>query len=276
MTAQDIIDSIITDQEELFNSLVKLQFTNHPSQQAVVTSTRQEGFADNCSNKLDSFSFCCPPDILFEQYIIASKFQLRQLAGQEMVKFLLEDMKIKDKIKIKEPEEISSNHLHGEIRGLMTSYPNEVSLTNSKDDISIIKDLDTIYNMLLYCEGKSTKPAIIEKIETEIYDLLYEIKLNDLMIIYRKYMNHNIEFGKTAIRAKISNMISENYSLIAEKIQYYLLCIPGKRKRNMHLPTAMGLPGSIATEFEQAEIGAGEKIKEGQSFKVEEGEVVAV
>ena len=180
------------------------------------------------------------------------------------------------KPKPKESKPTKEHDLLVEMRGLLTNYPKEIEVKSGRDTLSVLENLDITYEILKYCVQKTIKDDIRKQLKEEIKIFEEKIKILEIITLYRVYISSSVRFGIQKAKDKLDCLINENLKLIIEKLQYFLLAIPTKKRRDMHLQTSHGLPASLATEYEQAEIEVGEKIQEGQAFKVEEGEVIPI
>jgi len=157
-----------------------------------------------------------------------------------------------------------------EIRGLLKDYPAEIDFKDGKDTPSLAHNIFLIYNLLHYCKEKSKKDNLRDEIKEEINLMKTNINMNELIIAYRNYFTIKINYNKHRRLAKIDDLINKSINFINEKIQFYILAIPIAGKTNMSLKHTHGLGAINAEEFESSEIEEGEKIREGQTFSLNE------
>jgi hypothetical protein len=103
------------------------------------------------------------------------------------------------------------------------------------------------------------------------------MKVDELKYLYSEYISSSIDYGRDDIVDKMKYMIKDNIGVISKKVQLFLLSIPSRGKRNMHMRSAHGLSAHDAEEYESSEIEGGAKITADQAFKIsQEGEVIPV
>ena len=163
-----------------------------------------------------------------------------------------------------------------EMRMLLNDYPNKVNISLSKETVSIVENLFFVNDLLHYCHIKSKKREIKQQIEEELKYLSILVNMSELRVAFKSYVNKGLFFNKSKILNLINSIIDPNINKILEKLQYYILAIPSKGKPNMFIKHAHGLPAALSEEYESSEIEEGEKVVDGQPFKIEEGKVIAV
>lgn len=163
----------------------------------------------------------------------------------------------------------------GEIRGLLSSYPREINLTNTLNILNLAKNYLTIFDLLNYCIVKTTKPDIKELLKKDL-KAFNKINIKKLRQLLVNYYSNDILYGQQESQDEIQFLLEDNLELLVSKVQFFFNCLPVKGKPFQHLRTAQGLPAATADEYETEEIGEGKNIKEGQQFRIEEGTVVAV
>jgi hypothetical protein len=164
--------------------------------------------------------------------------------------------------------------LVGEMRGLLTNYPLYIKFSEGRDFVSIIENLTLIKDLLNYCRYKTTKDSILKLIDNELVEL-DKLNVDKLKYLYSEYVSSSLEYGKDDIVDKMKYMIEDNIGEVSKKVQLFLLAIPTRGKRNMHMRSAHGLPANGAEEYESSETEGGAKITSDQLFKVsQEGEVI--
>lgn len=189
------------------------------------------------------------------------------------------DLDEDDRLEIEEDEEEKNNEdfdLIREMRGLLTNYPLYINFSEKKDLLSMMQNVIIIKDLLDYCKNKSKKELVKKKIEEETNALTSRINFQRLYSLSLE-LNNFSAYGKSRIMNEMNSILGENMMFISEKIQFFLLAIPTRGKRNMHLGTSHGLPAASAEEFESSEIERGKSIKPGQKFSLdEEGEIIPV
>ncbi|MFA5724491.1 MAG: hypothetical protein WC979_09630 [Candidatus Pacearchaeota archaeon] len=171
-------------------------------------------------------------------------------------------------------ERTPQKDLVGEMRGLLTNYPLYIKFSERRDFVSIIENLTLIKDLLNYCRYKTTKESILKLIDNELSEL-DKLNVDKLKYLYSEFVSSSLEYGKDDIVDKMKYMIEDKIGEISKKVQLFLLAIPTRGKRNMHLRSAHGLSAHDAEEYESSEIEGGAKITSDQLFKVSrEGEVI--
>jgi len=174
---------------------------------------------------------------------------------------------------IEEPKEINDRTLLSEIRNLLNNYPLTVVFDDSEDVLGLAKNFITIYDLINHCKHKSLKENFKKRFEEEL-DLFKENGLDELEKNYLLYKSSTTNIGAGQYRKKITLIITPNINFIKNKVQMYILAMPIKGKANMHLKSAIGLPGANAEEFESSEVSDGIKVGRDQPFKVvDEGRI---
>lgn len=175
-----------------------------------------------------------------------------------------------------ENKQIETN-LTTEIRGLVVGYPYFITFKNKEDSLSLLEDTILAYKLLCFCGVKSKKEEVRKKLKEE-KEKLEKIGIKEAMDSYNKYISSSMNFGMGRLRRKIDIFVSNNMNFLIETVQWWLFALPFKRKKDMHLDTAHGLPANVAEDFEQQEIEKGEQVKnlEGPWKLDEEGEVIPV
>ncbi len=164
-----------------------------------------------------------------------------------------------------------------ELRALLSNYPLYINFSEKKDFLSTIQNLFVIKDFLDYCKIKTKKKDMKQQIEDELNILKQTIDFDKLYSLYVEYNSINGGFGSRYIISQINDILAKNMSFISEKVQYFLLAIPTRGKKYMHLSTSHGLPAATAEGYEASEIEKGQSIKPGQKFSIdEEGEVIPV
>lgn len=193
-----------------------------------------------------------------------------ETSAQSQEKELSEEKKESGVIVQKEDKLLS------DMRGLLSNYPYEIPIRNKEDTFSLVSDIILIYKLLIFCAEKSKKEEIQKQLKDEIAKL-NDINIHELILQQNRLISSPNAFGESAIKRNINNIIENNLIFIINKIQFFLLALPFKKKRDMHPDTAHGLPAREAEEYERTEIERGEQIKDPltQKWSVgEEGEVV--
>jgi len=158
-----------------------------------------------------------------------------------------------------------------EVRALLNNYPLNIPFSGHNNILSMASDMVIILDLLKHCKSKTKKDDIRELLESELDEIKFAIELKKY---YIKYKSSKLNFGRSRIFKKISNIVLNNNDIISNKIQSYILAMPMKGKQNMNLKSAMGLPAASAEEYESSEIKEGQSVEVGQAFKIdEEGEV---
>lgn len=162
-----------------------------------------------------------------------------------------------------------------ELRGLVVGYPNYILFESKEDTLSLIKDSILIYKLLIFCEVKSKKQEIKDKIR-EKRKLFEDKGILQLIEYYNDYISRGMKFGSSRVKRRMDLFVNANISYIMENIQFWMFILPFKQKKDMHLDTAHGLPAQTAEDFEKEEIEKGEKIVDlNGPFKLDEdGEVI--
>ena len=206
-------------------------------------------------------------------------FKMGQVLTEDFEK-IVKELEDKKNVEIIKPEEKinvdkTDKSFTGELRGLLNDYPKELNLVNSFDFLEIAKNFIIILDSLTYCKSKTTKEEIRNKIIEEI-ELFKKIDINKLRILLGEYAGCYSEYIKSKYVEQIKEIILPYISLVSEKVQFFFNCMPSKGKPYKHYRNAQGFPAHTAEEYESPEIEAGEKIKEGQQFKIEEGVVIPI
>lgn len=164
--------------------------------------------------------------------------------------------------------------LLNEMRSLLRNYPLDIKFDGFQTEYDLINNLVLIHDLLIFCRYKSLKEDIKHQITEELTNF------EDLNIDKIRKSNLKLRTSSSLRRNKLIKtirlLIEPHFELIADKIQFYSLAIPQKEKPNMHLRSVHGMPPVSGEEFEAEEISEGENVKEGDSFKVEEGKIVRV
>lgn len=183
------------------------------------------------------------------------------------------EKKVEEKIDKREIPE-KDKDLVSIMRSLLTNYPLNIKFSENKDYLSLAQNISTIIDILNFCKYKTNSEDVKNKIKAELKEFDDDLKFKEISILFYEYLSYDIEYNKDAIFIKLKNLINSNLNIITEKVQLYLLAIPNRGKRNMHLSTSHGLPGAEAEEYEAAEIKEGQKVSSGNPFTInEEGQV---
>jgi len=178
---------------------------------------------------------------------------------------------------INEKTEVDELSMTKELRGLLTGYPAFINFENKEDTFSLIKDIVLIYKLLCFCEIKSKKQPIIEKLSA----MKKELEDKGVVVAieyYNDFISRGMNFGMSRVRRRLDVFVNVNMNFLVKTIQFWLFSLPFKTRKDMHLDSAHGLPASTAEEFEKEQIEKGEKVTDLEGpFKIDdEGEVIQI
>lgn len=161
-----------------------------------------------------------------------------------------------------------------QIRGLLKDFPRDVELDgNLFDPVLIARDFVSIYDLLIYCRSKTKKDEVRGEIENQI-NIMKEIPVEELRRLIFELRTSTV-YGASGIVENIKAILLRQSTFINNQISIFILAVPSKKRSTMNIKTLHGFSGAEAEEYESSEISEGEKIKPGQSFKLdEEGSVI--